>query len=93
MKATWNNQLTAENNHMERGEIHCLFAKEHMKTGFLEDSSTDTNCPLKVIAFRYILKINGVENKDMAWVTQSSRPSLQTLSPSFLERSTNNSII
>ncbi|MBO0351509.1 DUF427 domain-containing protein [Phormidium pseudopriestleyi FRX01] len=66
-KAIWNGAILAESDRCEVVEGNQYFPPDSIKSEYLQESNTHTNCPWKGQASYYDIVVEGQVNKDAAW--------------------------
>jgi len=67
VKAIWNGVVIAESDNTVQVEGNHYFPRASVKTEYLLDSPTESNCPWKGMASYHSLSVNEQVNADAAW--------------------------
>lgn len=73
-KAIWNGKVVAEAARCETVEGNLYFPPAALRMEYFRPSDTTTHCHWKGHASYYTLLVDGVENRDAAWVYRDPLP-------------------
>ena len=74
MKAIWNGTILAESDKTIVVEGNHYFPPDSVNRDYLQESSTHTTCPWKVLASYYSVVVNDQPNRDAAWTYPNPKP-------------------
>ncbi len=78
-RAIWNGVVIAESDKYELVEGNAYFPPQSVKTEYLRDSGTDSECPWKGRADYYDIVVADKINRDAAWSYPDPKPAAKQI--------------